>query len=76
MGQRRGKARRASSVVIEQVPLVVIVSPCTGVCAIDADDRCRGCARTLDEIAAWGTMTPAERDTVMAQLPGRGSVRA
>lgn len=57
--------------VIERVPPVAIVSPCTGVCAIDDNDLCRGCARTLDEIAAWGVMTPAERDTVMAALPGR-----
>ena len=32
---------------------------------------CLGCARTLDEIARWGTMTDAERDRVMAQLPER-----
>ena len=57
--------------MIEFVPPVVIVSPCTGVCAIEDNDRCRGCARSLDEIAAWGTMTPAERDAVMAMLPER-----
>jgi Predicted Fe-S protein len=29
-------------------------SPCTGVCTIDpVSALCRGCARTLDEIAAW-----------------------
>ncbi len=57
--------------VIEKVAPVTIVSPCTGVCAIDDNDLCRGCARTLDEIAAWGGMTPAERDAVMAILPER-----
>lgn len=57
--------------VIEKVAPVAIVSPCTGVCAIDDNDLCRGCARTLDEIAAWGGMTPAERDAVMAILPER-----
>jgi predicted Fe-S protein YdhL (DUF1289 family) len=32
---------------------------------------CLGCARTLDEIARWGSMTDAERERVMAQLPRR-----
>lgn len=57
--------------MIERTPPVAIVTPCTGICAIGEDDRCRGCARTLDEIAAWGTMTPDQRDTVMTALPGR-----
>jgi predicted Fe-S protein YdhL (DUF1289 family) len=35
---------------------------------------CLGCARTLDEIARWGSMTDAERDRVMDELPKRGSV--
>ena len=34
---------------------------------------CLGCARTLDEIARWATMTDAERDRVMAALPRRNS---
>ena len=29
---------------------------------------CLGCWRTLDEIAAWGAMTGAERERVMAEL--------
>ncbi len=57
--------------MIERVPPVTIASPCTGVCAIEDDDLCRGCARTLDEIAAWGTMTVVERDAVMRTLPAR-----
>ncbi|MCU6455741.1 DUF1289 domain-containing protein [Sphingomonas sp. A2-49] len=48
-----------------------IATPCTGVCAIEADDMCRGCGRTLDEIAGWGLMTPAARDAIMAALPAR-----
>ncbi|MCP3735762.1 DUF1289 domain-containing protein [Sphingomonas sp. RP10(2022)] len=52
-------------------PAAAIESPCTGVCAIADDDRCRGCARTLDEIAGWSLMTPAARAAVMAALPSR-----
>ena len=47
-------------------------SPCIKVCQMDPQrGRCLGCARTLDEIARWGSMSDAERDRVMAQLPGR-----
>jgi predicted Fe-S protein YdhL (DUF1289 family) len=35
---------------------------------------CLGCARTLDEIARWAQMSDAERDRVMAELPGRSDV--
>jgi predicted Fe-S protein YdhL (DUF1289 family) len=48
-------------------------SPCTGVCAIDpASGLCRGCRRTLAEIAAWSTLGEAERDRVWAALGSRG----
>jgi len=32
---------------------------------------CRGCGRTLDEIARWSTMSEAQRQHVMAELPQR-----
>ena len=34
---------------------------------------CRGCARTLEEIARWGEMSAAEREAVLAALPTRVS---
>ncbi len=43
-------------------------SPCTGVCTLDADDRCLGCGRTLDEIAAWGSMDADRQRAVVAAL--------
>ncbi len=47
-------------------------SPCVKVCVMDpARGVCLGCCRTLDEIAAWGGMTDAEREGVMAQLTER-----
>lgn len=47
-------------------------SPCIQICQIDADhDICIGCFRTLDEIAAWGSMTPQARRAVMDLLPDR-----
>jgi len=32
---------------------------------------CLGCARTLDEIARWASMTNAEREAIMKQLRER-----
>jgi predicted Fe-S protein YdhL (DUF1289 family) len=47
-------------------------SPCINVCVIHPEARlCTGCLRSIDEITAWGRMTPAERRAVMAELPDR-----
>ena len=47
-------------------------SPCIDVCVIDPSSRlCRACLRTIDEITAWGRMTPEARREVMATLPDR-----
>jgi predicted Fe-S protein YdhL (DUF1289 family) len=47
-------------------------SPCIKVCLMDPQSGlCRGCLRTLDEIARWGAMSDAEREAVMRELPSR-----
>ena len=56
---------------ISFVPVQKIESPCVNVCTIGKDRLCEGCRRSIDEIAHWSRMTPAERDAVMAELPGR-----
>lgn len=49
-----------------------IKSPCLRVCAVDGRaNACRGCGRTLGEIANWGAMSAAERDDVLRLLPAR-----
>ena len=46
-----------------------ILSPCIGVCTLDPASRtCIGCLRTVDEIARWPRMSPAEQVQVMLQL--------
>ena len=37
----------------------------------EATGLCRGCYRTLDEIARWGTMSDAERQEVVEKLAKR-----
>ena len=47
-------------------------SPCLKVCMMDpCNDLCRGCFRTLDEIARWGSMTDAEREKIFSLLEER-----
>lgn len=49
-----------------------IVSPCIGVCRMDAANRyCEGCWRTLDEIAAWATSSDAQKRVVLANVAQR-----
>jgi len=52
----------------------MVESPCIKLCRIDPDSAlCLGCWRSLDEIAAWGGMSPDARRAVMRQLPDRRS---
>ena len=49
-----------------------IKSPCISICAVDGRANvCRGCRRSLKEIAGWGAMSYAERDEVLRELPSR-----
>jgi uncharacterized protein len=49
-----------------------VPSPCINVCRLDvASGWCEGCARTLDEIAAWSVMSDDAKRAVWARLPGR-----
>jgi len=54
----------------EMLPL----TPCIGICRLDARGYCVGCQRTGDEIARWRGMSDAERLHVMdVILPDRTS---
>lgn len=53
-----------------------ILTPCIGVCALDADGYCEGCFRTSAEIGQWSTLTDAERRRLMDDvLPAREAAR-
>ena len=52
-----------------------VPSPCTQVCRMDEHSGwCEGCARTLDEIIAWPTLSDAEKTVVWAELPARQAI--
>jgi predicted Fe-S protein YdhL (DUF1289 family) len=61
------EGRLASALAAAPVP-----SPCVDVCELDpATNRCVGCRRTLEEIAAWSGLDDAAKRLVWRQLAGR-----
>ena len=49
-----------------------VASPCISVCVMLPEAGvCAGCFRTLDEIAAWGSLDAAQKRAVLAALPER-----
>jgi predicted Fe-S protein YdhL (DUF1289 family) len=47
-------------------------SPCINLCVIEPDTGCcKGCARTLDEIARWSEMSPEEQWDVLRAIRAR-----
>jgi predicted Fe-S protein YdhL (DUF1289 family) len=48
------------------------VSPCIAVCVLDAETGfCRGCRRTIAEIAQWSGLPPEEKRRIIAELTTR-----
>lgn len=49
-----------------------VPSPCNSICSMDqASGWCRGCLRTLDEIAAWSTLDETAKRAVWLRLSAR-----
>ena len=42
-----------------------VASPCVNVCALDEQDICIGCQRTVQEITRWARMDNDERRAVL-----------
>jgi len=62
----------SANAIRRTTPEAEVASPCTSVC--EMDDRsgyCRGCFRTLDEIAAWSVLDVDAKKAVLAALPKR-----
>ncbi|HEX3954508.1 MAG TPA: DUF1289 domain-containing protein [Stellaceae bacterium] len=48
------------------------VSPCLGICLMDPATRtCRGCLRTIEEIAGWYSASNPEKRAILARLAER-----
>ncbi|HKW83234.1 MAG TPA: DUF1289 domain-containing protein [Burkholderiaceae bacterium] len=49
-----------------------VPSPCTSVCKMDPSTGwCEGCLRTIDEIAAWATLSDADKLVIWDRLGER-----
>jgi predicted Fe-S protein YdhL (DUF1289 family) len=46
-------------------------SPCLNICSLDERSVCRGCFRTLPEIADWTRMTAADQWATLARAEAR-----
>jgi predicted Fe-S protein YdhL (DUF1289 family) len=61
----------AADVPVASAP---VPSPCVLVCLYDKDlDACRGCFRSLDEIAHWSIYDPDEQRAVLERVAERRS---
>jgi uncharacterized protein len=70
-GNPPGKA--GPGAIIEPDP----VSPCLGICLMDPTTRmCRGCLRTMAEIAGWYDASPSEKRAILVRLAARRDVAA
>jgi predicted Fe-S protein YdhL (DUF1289 family) len=60
-------SRTADALAASPVP-----SPCTSVCRMDPRSGwCEGCARTIDEIAAWSNLSDDAKRAIWMQLDAR-----
>lgn len=53
-------------------PPAIVPSPCIGVCTLDAETGCcRGCLRTVEEIAAWPAADTETRLAILRRVEQR-----
>jgi len=48
-----------------------VASPCVSLCCLDEDDVCMGCARHIDEITGWHSMSDGEKRELLGVLEQR-----
>lgn len=47
-------------------------TPCVAVCSTTFDEVCRGCGRTVIEVATWVVMTEEEKEAVWERITREG----
>jgi hypothetical protein len=50
-------------------------TPCVAICSTTFDDICRGCGRTVTEVADWVFMTAEEKERVWQRILAEGYPR-
>jgi len=66
----RGGARPASGAAVERPD-----TPCVAVCSTTFDEVCRGCGRTVAEVAHWVSMSAADKEIVWQRILSQGYPR-
>ncbi|REH37640.1 hypothetical protein DFR26_1419 [Paraperlucidibaca baekdonensis] len=44
------------------------LSPCVGLCKLNADDVCLGCQRSMAEIRSWGLLTLSQQRKILTRI--------
>lgn len=52
-----------------------LASPCVHICALDEEDVCIGCQRSVAEITRWSLMDNAERRQVLVLCHARAKAK-
>lgn len=66
----------AEKAVAAQAQAHNLPSPCISVCRMETSTGlCKGCLRTLDEIAAWSTLDDAGKRTIWARIEVRATAQ-
>ncbi len=52
-----------------------VASPCVHVCALDDEDICIGCQRSVSEITRWSLMDNSERREVLMRCHERAKAK-
>ncbi|MCE5362567.1 DUF1289 domain-containing protein [Pseudomonas anguilliseptica] len=52
-----------------------VASPCVHVCALDDEDICIGCQRSVAEITRWSLMDNSERREVLMRCHERAKAK-
>jgi predicted Fe-S protein YdhL (DUF1289 family) len=50
-------------------------TPCVAVCSTTFDEVCRGCGRTVMEVAHWVSMTALQKELVWQRILSQGYPR-
>lgn len=50
-------------------------TPCVAVCSTTFDEICRGCGRSVDEVANWVFMNDEEKERVWVRITAQGYPR-
>jgi predicted Fe-S protein YdhL (DUF1289 family) len=70
----RSMSDRPGDLLMEETPTRPD-TPCVAVCSTTFDDVCRGCGRTVVEVAHWVSMSELQKELVWQRILAQGYPR-